>query len=591
MNNSSGKLSLLRSAIHSAGIDAYIIPSTDPHIEEEVPDHWRIIEWLTGFTGSSANVIVTSSFAGLWTDSRYFIQAERELRGSGYRLMKPETGSGGDLTDFLLESLDEGNVVGFDGKILSAIMFRKITQKLERKKIKFISGCDLITDLWLDRPTVSSSPAFNHPLDFCGKSRERKISVVRERMKIAGASWQLLTASDDIMWLLNIRGNDLKFSPLVDSFSLVGEDQVLLFINEQKITPLLSSEFDKAGVVMLPYEAAYNIIPSATENSRVLLNASEVSVEIYNSISAKSEIIEDITIPASLKSIKNKTEIENLVKVMVKDGVALIRFLYWVEDTGEKLSENALAEKLHEFRSMQADFLGPSFAPIVAFGENSALPHYSPQHSPDALIDEGGILLIDSGGHYLGGTTDITRTISTGSPSNEQQRDFTLVLKGHIGLATAKFPSGTRGYQLDILARKALWKSGMNYGHGTGHGIGFCLNVHEGPQSISPSDNKTVILPGMVISNEPAIYREGKYGIRTENVMICYEDEETEFGRFLKFDTISLCYIDKSLIDKSMLDTEEIDWINSYHFEVYEKISPHLSKEEKEWLSEKTAPL
>jgi Xaa-Pro aminopeptidase len=437
------------------------------------------------------------------------------------------------------------------------------------------------------------SVAFEHPVRFSGKERSVKISEVREAMKEQNADYQLLTANDDIMWLLNIRGNDLQYTPLLVSYALIGEKQILLFIDEAKIPLKLASEFDRLGIVILPYDETPEIVSSVTEGFSVLVNPATTSVALYNSISGKSKIIEDTSIPAKLKSIKNKTEIANIGNVMIKDGVALSRFFYWFDCNHGKISmaENSLADKLLEFRSQQEDFIEPSFETIIAFNENSALPHYTPENGKGAEIGERSILLVDSGGQYMGGTTDITRTIPVGIPTPGQKKDFTLILKGHINLAMAKFPNGTRGYQLDFIARRAMWGSGMNYAHGTGHGVGYCLNVHEGPQSISPADNKTVIEAGMLTSNEPAIYREGEYGIRIENLILCYEDEETEFGQFLRFDTVSLCYIEKKLIDRSLLDQEEIDWLNSYHSEVYDKLSPYLSLEEKLWLKEKTEPL
>jgi Xaa-Pro aminopeptidase len=435
------------------------------------------------------------------------------------------------------------------------------------------------------------SVAFEHPVRFSGKERSVKISEVREAMKEQNADYQLLTANDDIMWLLNIRGNDLQYTPLLVSYALIGEKQILLFIDEAKIPLKLASEFDRLGIVILPYDETPEIVSSVTEGFSVLVNPATTSVALYNSISGKSKIIEDTSIPAKLKSIKNKTEIANIV--MIKDGIALSRSFYWFDCNHGKISiaENLLADKLLEFRSQQEDFIEPSFETIIAFNENSALPHYTPENGKGAEIGERSILLVDSGGQYMGGTTDITRTIPVGIPTPGQKKDFTLILKGHINLAMAKFPNGTRGYQLDFIARRAMWGSGMNYAHGTGHGVGYCLNVHEGPQSISPADNKTVIEAGMLTSNEPAIYREGEYGIRIENLILCYEDEETEFGQFLRFDTVSLCYIEKKLIDRSLLDQEEIDWLNSYHSEVYDKLSPYLSLEEKQWLKEKTDPL
>ncbi len=587
------KLSSLRAALKENGVDACIIPSSDPHLGEYVPDHWRIIEWLTGFTGSAGTVVVTNSFAGLWTDSRYFLQAEKQLSGSGFEFVKPQIFQRNDYLDFLCDNSGPGGRIGIDGTIFSIAQFRKMEKRLAEKQVAIMTDFDPISNFWQDRPSLPFSLAFDHPVRFCGKERSAKVREVRELMKNKSADYHLITSCDDIMWLLNIRGHDLKYTPLLLSFALIGEKQILLFIDENKIPANLAHEFDNLGIVILPYDEAAEIISAETEGSSILLNPSTTSVALFNSISKDSGIIEDISIPARLKAIKNKTEIENICRVMVKDGVALTRFFYWFDNnTGKNsLTEVSLTGKLQEFRSEQHDFLGPSFETIAAFNENSALPHYTPEAGKGAEIGARGILLIDSGGQYMGGTTDITRTIPVGIPSAQQKKDFTLILKGNIALAMAKFPSGTRGYQLDFLARRAMWGSGLNYAHGTGHGVGFCLNVHEGPQSISPADNKTSIEPGMLTSNEPAIYREGEYGIRIENLIICYEDEETEFGKFLRFDTVSLCYIDKALIDKSLLDQKEIEWVNSYHTEVYEKLSPYLSDEEKIWLREKTEPL
>jgi Xaa-Pro aminopeptidase len=437
------------------------------------------------------------------------------------------------------------------------------------------------------------SSAFDHPVEFSGKERSAKINEVREKMSRLNADYHLLTSNDDIMWLLNIRGNDLKYSPLLLSFALISAEQILLFIDEAKIPIKLASAFDKLGIVILPYDEISEIVSSVTKGHSVLFNPQATSVELFNSISNNSRTIEDISIPTRLKSIKNKTEIGNIANVMIKDGVALTKFFHWFNSNHgrEPMTENSLSDKLLEFRLQQKDFLGSSFETITAYNENSALPHYNPEEGSGAEIGERGLLLVDSGGQYMGGTTDITRTMPVGIPSSQQKKDFTLILKGHINLALAKFPNGTRGYQLDFIARRAMWGSGMNYAHGTGHGVGYCLNVHEGPQSISPADNKTVIEAGMLTSNEPAIYREGEYGIRIENLILCYEDEETEFGQFLKFDTVSLCYIEKSLIDKSLLNQKEIEWLNAYHSDVYDKLSPRLTTEEKTWLKEKTEPL
>ena len=596
MHNQQDKLIRLRSSMEKRRIDAYLIPSTDPHLGEYIPDHWRIIQWLTGFTGSAATLVITKSFAGLWTDSRYFIQAEEQLKGTGYLLMKPLTAESVDLGCWLTENVEKKGRIGLDGRIFSASRLRKLENTLKEHGLLIIPDKDFISDLWDDRPSMPDSKAFDHDISFCGVGREEKIKLVREKMKLAGANYQLLTSPDDIMWLLNIRGGDVRYSPLLNSYAIIGEEQILFFADENKIPLKIAMDFDRLNIVMLPYEEIAAMLNTLSVNSSILLNPATTSAALYKSVPGGIRIIEDISIPARLKSVKNKTEISGISNSMIKDGVALTRFFYWLEKNSglSSLTELILADKLEEFRSLQRNYLGPSFNTIVAFNEHGALPHYSATEETDSAIGSIGLLLIDSGGQYLDGTTDITRTIAVGRASARQKKDFTLVLKGMINLASAKFPSTTKGIQLDILARQALWENGLNYGHGTGHGVGFCLNVHEGPQSIGQGanpDSKTVIEPGMLISDEPAIYREGEYGIRIENLILCFEDEETEFGKFLRFDTVSLCYIDKKLIDKSLLDTSEIEWLNDYHNEVYNKIGPYLTHDEQEWLKEKTSTL
>jgi Xaa-Pro aminopeptidase len=593
MNSHTERLALLRAALKQKSIDAYIIPLSDPHLGENIPDHWGIIQWLTGFTGSAATVVITDSFAGLWTDSRYFIQTEKEINGSGFELVKPIAFQKKDYADWLVENINPGRRIGFDGKILSISSFRTLRGKLDGKSIVIDARCDLVSGIWTDRPQMPFSIAWDHALEYCGKERSLKIAGVRTEMQKKGVDLHLLTSPDEIMWLLNIRGSDVTYTPLLLSFALITDKKIELFIDEKKIPVELVSEFVRLGIEIIPYGDIYEKTASIKDGSSIHITPSTISTMLYDSIPKHLRIIEGTSIPAQLKSKKNKTEIRNLDKVMIRDGAGLTKFFFFLENNTdtEPLTELSLAQKLLEFRSEQKDFLGPSFATIAAYREHAALPHYSPTADTNMELTDNGILLIDSGGQYPGGTTDITRTISIGLPTSRQKSDFTLVLKGHIRLAQTKFPHGTRGYQLDILAREPLWGKGLNYGHGTGHGVGYCLNVHEGPQNISPSDNKTVLEPGMLISNEPGIYREGEYGIRTENLVLCYDDEETEFGRFLKFDTISLCYIDKNLIDKSMLDDDEIRWLNNYHQEVYEKISPCLTEIEKKWLKEKTEKL
>jgi Xaa-Pro aminopeptidase len=592
MNSSVGKLALIRAALKQNSLDAYIIPLSDPHLGENIPDHWKIIAWLTGFTGSAATVVITDLFAGLWTDSRYFIQADIQLEGSGFSLLKPDSFEPSDYTNWLANNISAGSRIGFDGRVVSVTNYRKLEKRLRDKNITIKSDCDLVSDIWKDRPAMPSSEAWDHPVRFSGKERSLKIAAVKEEMKRVGADLHLLTSVDDIMWLLNIRGGDLPYSPLCISFALIGQSRIHWFVNEKKIPANIASEFTRLGIAIMSYDNTAGILSLFSEGSSIIITPSTTSLSLFNSIPSRFKIIEDISIPSRMKAKKNKTEIENISMVMIKDGVALTKFFRWIENNKGLLpmTELSLAARLQEMRAEQVEYLGPSFSSIVAINGHAALPHYSATPESNSTLSDNDILLVDSGGQYMGGTTDITRTVSSGNPAQQQKKDFTVVLKGHIALAKAKFPFGTHGYQIDMLARKSLWENGCNYGHGTGHGVGYCLNVHEGPQTISPEDNKTVLEAGMLVSDEPGIYREGEYGIRTENLMICYEDEETEFGHFLKFDTVSLCYMDKSLIDKSLLNNEEIDWINSYHSEVFEKLSPHLKNEEKMWLKEKTEP-
>lgn len=584
-------LASVREALKNNGIDAYIIPSTDPHLGENVPDHWRIIEWLTGFTGSAGTVVITDTFAGLWTDSRYLIQAGNQLSGSDFVAVNPSEKK--DYISWIGSNLHEGARIALDGRLFSIEQTRRLMKSFENKKFSFDFTCDLISDIWTDRPPMPHSSAFDHPIIYCGKGRSEKIAEVRELMKNKSIDYQLLTSPDDIMWLLNIRGKDIRYCPVIISFALIGEEQILLFTDESKIPLKLASEFDRLGIVMLPYEETAGMISTLSSDSSILYNPSTTSAELCKSIPQGIKLIEEINTVSRLKAVKNETEIGNIRNAMIKDGVALTKFFFWLEhNVSEKMTELSLIEKIDALRSENETCLGPSFSSIVAFNEHGALPHYTATPESASIITGDGILLVDSGGQYLDGTTDITRTIATGTPTQQQRRDYSLVLKGTINLAMAEFPSGTKGFQLDMLARRSLWENGLNYGHGTGHGVGFCLNVHEGPQSIGPvfgPGTKIILEPGMLTSDEPAVYREGEYGIRIENLILCRNDHETEYGQFLKFETVSLCYIDKTLIDISLLDPKEIKWLNSYHAEVYEKLSPFLTAEENEWLKEKTS--
>jgi Xaa-Pro aminopeptidase len=591
MHHSSEKLTLIRTAMKTRGADACIIPGTDPHLSEYIPDHWRVIEWITGFSGSAGTLVITRDFAGLWTDSRYAIQSAQELEGSEIFPVIISPGEKSNIGLWLASNLDSGSTVCLDGRLFPVSRLNSLKQAASSVELNFDISCDLVSPIWTDRPGLPDGQIFDHPVIFSGRDRSYKIRDVRAEMERLNVDYHLLVAPDDIMWLLNIRGKDVKFSPVLLSFAIVGKEQILFFADEDKIPYRLAGEFDRQGIVILPYEEAAPVIASL-EPGTILLSPQSVTAALYSSIPANVRIREDASsIPSRLKAVKNSTEIENTCKTMIRDGVCLSRFFFLVENSTDIMTELSLSELLGRLRAEQEHFVSLSFSSIVAFNEHAALPHFSPSIENNFTVSEPGLLLVDSGSHYLDGTTDITRTIAIGQPSDKQKQDFTLVLKGMIALATAVFPRGTSGVQLDILARRHLWQKGIDYRHGTGHGVGFCLNVHEGPQRIGPSvgvETYNRFVPGMIVSDEPAVYREGEYGIRTENLLLCYENEETGFGKFLGFTTLSLCYIDTSLIDISMLDKEEISWLNTYHEEVYEKIAPHLTSEESEWLRIKT---
>lgn len=587
----------IRSLMRKKGLDALIIPSSDPHLGEYVPDHWRAIRWLTGFTGSTGNVVITARFAGLWTDSRYFIQATDQLADSGFELVRLRVPHTPEHIDWIQERVRSGGRVGADGRLISAGVARQLSDTLKPKGIKLDLRSDLITPLWKDRPPLPEGKAFAHQVKYAGENRREKISRVRERMAAMKADWQLLTAADDVMWLLNIRGRDIEYSPLLLSFALVGTEQVLFFADEDKIPGPLKAELDRDGVVLLPYDTVTSLLGSLKAGSTLLLSPSTTSAALFRAIAGKVNVLEEVTIPARLKAIKNQTEIKNLREVMVRDGVALTRFFHWMEkslDSAIELTEVTAAEKLEALRLEQEGCVGLSFATIAALNEHAALPHYVADAGSYTRLEKRGIFLLDSGGQYYGGTTDTTRTVALSEPCSRMKSDFTLALKGTIDLAMVRFPYGTRGYQIEVLARRALWDNGLNYGHGTGHGVGSFLNVHEGPQTIGSAasgDLKTILEPGMLISDEPAIYRQGEYGFRTENLILCVDDCETQHGRFLKFETVTLCFIDSRLVEVSLLDDRQLAWLNDYHETVYRSLSIHLEPEVRKWLRIKTARL
>lgn len=581
------RIAALRAHIAQEQIQAFIIPSTDPHLSEYVAPHWQSREWISGFTGSAGTVVVTAKDAGLWTDSRYFLQAARQLEGTCitlYKEMLPETPN---IPEFLSAHLQEGDCVGIDGKMFSAEEVEHLQKELKKSGIRIKSIADPMQLLWTDRPAIPLAPAFVYDTKYAGMSFTEKLPAVRQAMEAAGADSLLLSALDEIAWLLNIRGNDVHCNPVVVSYLLIEKDKVNYFVQPQKVTPELAEYFSANGISVHPYEEIGHYLNSFNAHS-ILMNPAKTNYAIYSAIRPGCLIINGASPVALLKAIRNKQEIAGIHAAMQRDGVALVKFLKWLDEAvpAGKETEISVDKKLHTFRAAQPLYMGESFDTIAGYKEHGAIVHYEATPETDVTLKPEGFLLLDSGAQYLDGTTDITRTIALGPLTEEEKTDYTLILKGHIALAMAVFPEGTRGAQLDVLARMPIWKERMNYLHGTGHGVGHFLNVHEGPQSIRMNENPVALQPGMVTSNEPGVYKAGSHGIRTENLVLTAPAGEGMFGKYLKFETLTLCPICRKGIIKELLTAEEIGWLNDYHRTVYEKLSPDLNNDEREWLKE-----
>lgn len=586
------RVNALRTLLKEEGINAFIIPSTDPHLSEYVAPHWQSREWISGFTGSAGTVVITEEQAGLWTDSRYFLQAAQQLEGSDidlYKEMLPETPS---IPTFLKTSLGTGAVVGIDGKVFSTEEAKQLQDELKENGITIKSVEDPMNKIWEDRPAIPEGPAFIYENQYAGKSCKEKLATIREEMKKAGAEALLISALDEIAWTLNIRGNDVHCNPVVVSYLLISKNEAHFFIHPQKVTGELSAYLKEANVSIHSYEDIEYFLNNLSVDT-LLLNPSKTNYAVYSAICPDCRIIEGASPVTLLKAIRNEQEIAGIHAAMQRDGVALVKFLKWLEEavhTGKE-TEISVDKKLHELRAAQPLYMGESFDTIAGYKEHGAIVHYEATPETDVPLQPKGFLLLDSGAQYLDGTTDITRTIALGELTEEEKTDYTLILKGHIALAMAVFPEGTRGAQLDVLARMPIWKHRMNFLHGTGHGVGHFLNVHEGPQSIRMNENPVALQAGMVTSNEPGVYKAGSHGIRTENLVLTIQAGEGLFGNYLKFETITLCPICKKGIIKEMLTTEEIEWLDEYHRKVYDKLSPDLNKEEQEWLKEACAAI
>ena len=573
-------LAAIREEMRRQGIDAYLITGADPHMNEYIAPYWEVRRWASGFSGSAGTVVITAKEAGLWTDSRYFIQAKAQLK-EGFTLFKEGLPGTPDWKNWLVETLHPSATIGFDGRCVS-YSIGKALEAVVSRGISF-QDVDLAQKLWTtDRPEAVSMPISMHAEKYAGKSYKAKLSALREALKKQGADSILLSKPDDIAWLLNIRGEDIPFNPLALSFAWVGQNEMKLFIRLKQQSEELREAL--SDVQFFLYDEVEEHLASLPADSLILLDGDYCSWRHAHTITAKIAVQKSIV--SSMKAIKNEVEIACVKQAMLRDGVAMVKLLKWLEEAVPQgnVTERTVVKKIHELRSEEALFVCDSFRSISAYGEHAALPHYASTPQSDIELKAEGIFLLDSGGQYLDGTTDITRTVALGEVTTTMKEDFTQVLKGHIALTTLQFPSGTWGMHIDAFARRPLWEEAKNYGHGTGHGVGFFLNVHEGPQRIAPILNTTPLEAGMICSNEPGMYREGEYGIRLENLIVCVERGKTPFGQFLGFENLTLCPIDRCLIEDSLLDNKEKKWLATYHAEVYKQLSPLLDTEHKKWL-------
>lgn len=583
------RIHALRMTFRPNNIKAFIIPSTDPHLSEYVAPYWMSREWISGFTGSAGTAVILMDKAGLWTDSRYFLQAEKKLEGSGitlYKEMLPETPS---ITKFLCQNLKPGESVSIDGKMFSVQQVEQMKEDLTPYQLQVNLFGDPLKNIWKDRPSMPDAPAFIYDVKYAGKSCGEKVAAIRTELKKKGIFALFLSSLDEIAWTLNLRGSDVHCNPVIVSYLLVTQDEVVYFISPEKITQEVNEYLQEQQVSLRKYDEAESFLNSFT-GENILIDPKKTNYAIYSAINPACKVVRGESPVTLLKAIRNEQEIAGIHHAMQRDGVALVKFLKWLEASvlSGKETELSVDRKLHEFRAAQPLYMGESFDTIAGYKEHGAIVHYSATEESDVTLQSKGFLLLDSGAQYLDGTTDITRTIALGELTEEEKTDYTLILKGHIALAMAKFPAGTRGAQLDVLARMPIWSHGMNFLHGTGHGVGHFLSVHEGPQSIRMNENPIVLQPGMVTSNEPGVYKAGSHGIRTENLTLVCKDKEGMFGEYFKFETITLCPICKKGIIKEMLTAEEVKWFNDYHQTVYKKLSPSLNEEEKKWLLEAT---
>ena len=589
------RMEALRLQMKEHQLSAFIIPSTDPHSGEYVPEHWETRKWISGFTGSAGTAVITLDDAGLWTDSRYFLQAEEQLEGTGIRLFKdrlPETPS---IDEWLGSILKKGDKVGIDGWVNSHQEAHALRNALAENGIELVTMTEDIFDtLWEDRPSLPKTPVFILDDTRTGASCTEKIGRIQEAIAKNGVSAIILSALDEIAWTLNLRGSDVHCNPVFISYLLLSKEGYTLYILEDKITDEVRAYLKGHQVAIKTYSQLAEDLFAFREKHEGVLQISPLANEALYDLSSKyADTLIAPSPVALMKAVKNETEQAGFRKAMERDGVALVKFLRWLEEAvpAGNESEVSIDQKLYEFRARQADFRGISFDTIAGYKEHAAIVHYEATPETDIPLKPEGLLLLDSGAQYLDGTTDITRTIALGPLTDEEKTDYTLVLKGHLQLQNAHFPAGTCGTQLDVLARSAMWKCGINYMHGTGHGIGHFLCVHEGPHQVRMNHVPTLLEPGMILTDEPGIYKAGRHGIRIENTLLIVPAQETEFGKFYRFEPLTLCPIDKKAIAIEILTDEELAWFNEYHQMVYNRLCPFLSEEENAWLKEATSPL
>ena len=587
-------LEQLREKMRERGIDVYVVPTSDYHESEYVSEHFACRRYITGFTGSAGTAVVTMEKAGLWTDGRYFVQAAKQLEGSGVTLQKMGVEGVPTILEYLRQAMPEGGTLGFDGRVINELLGEEMEAAVAARHAKIAYGEDLVGMIWADRPALSREPVWILDEKYCGKSAAEKIADLRAAMREAGADVHVLTALDDIVWLLNIRGNDVPCNPVVLSYLAVTETEVLLFIQEEALDDSARSYLESLGVAVKPYDSIYDYVKTLAGQA-VMVEKSRVNYALCHNLDASCRVIDRMNPTALAKAVKNPVEMENIRRAHIKDGVAVTKYIYWLKKNIGKIpmDEMSVADRLEEFRREQEGYLGPSFNTISAYGPNAAMCHYSATEESKAVLEPRGLYLVDSGGQYYEGTTDITRTIALGELTAEEREHFTLTAMSMLRLGNVKFLHGCRGLNLDYVAREVFWQRRLNFDHGTGHGVGYLLNVHERPNGIRwkvvpERQDSGVLEEGMLTSDEPGIYIEGSHGIRTENLILCRKAEKTEYGQFMRFEFVTFVPIDLDAIDKSLMRPEDVEMLNAYHREVYEKISPYLTEEEADWLREAT---